>query len=190
MLVERGVEVSWPPVPSGDGDDDLDRRGHERRRAVPVPAPAGARRHPMRVAFVGAGAIARTHIGMLADAAGTDVVAVCDPAASSGRARPRPPGARRPTPNGRRCSRPSGPMPCSCARRPGSHAPAALGALAARDSRLSREAARAYAGRRLAIARRLGGEPAASARSGYQWRSLEWSPPLVRRSRARRRGCW
>ena len=33
----------------------------------------------MRVAFVGAGVIARTHIGLLAEAGGADVVAVCDP---------------------------------------------------------------------------------------------------------------
>ena len=48
----------------------------------------------MRVAFVGAGAIARTHSALLADAAGTSVVGVCDPIVERAQARrgraPRP----------------------------------------------------------------------------------------------------
>ena len=63
----------------------------------------------VRVAFVGAGAIARAPRGArLAGHVGHQVVAVCDPIARAG-AEPRPAPAPRPTPTGGRCSTPSRP---------------------------------------------------------------------------------
>src|SRR4029079_12252516 len=63
-------------LPVGHRADDLDRRRVERRRAVPVPRPPAGER--MRVGFIGAGAIARSHLGILADLPDTTVAAVCD----------------------------------------------------------------------------------------------------------------
>ena len=123
----------------------------------------------MRVAFVGAGVIARTHIGLLAEAGGADVVAVCDPILE--RAATAAPGA---VPYADweamlESERPDAVFVCSP---PGSHAAPVLGAFARRHPRLSREAARAHARRRPGDRRRLGAAGCVCA-VGYQWRSLD-----------------
>src|SRR5581483_11906048 len=78
-------------VPVGDGDDDLDGRCYLGRRAVPVPRPSGAA--GVRVAVAGAGAIARTHAGHLAEL-GHELAAACDPDTDRARALAEPGGGR------------------------------------------------------------------------------------------------
>ena len=74
-LEARGVEVSWPPWPSGDARDDLDDGRDQRGRPVPVHAAPGA---AVRVALIGAGAIAQRHVAVLERREGVSVAAVCD----------------------------------------------------------------------------------------------------------------
>jgi myo-inositol 2-dehydrogenase/D-chiro-inositol 1-dehydrogenase len=125
----------------------------------------------MRVAFVGAGAIARTHIGILADTGLADVVAVCDPAAERASAAAAACGAAayaewEPMLD---AERPDAVFVCTP---PAHHAPPALGALRRGiPAYLEKPLARTLAAG-LAIA--AGWEKSGCVCAvGYQWRSLE-----------------
>jgi predicted dehydrogenase len=123
----------------------------------------------VRVAFVGAGAIARTHIGLLAGPDGHEVVAVCDPIID--RAQAASPGARpyaewEPMLD---AERPDAVFVCSP---PGGHAAPLLGALARRiPAYVEKPLARTLAdGLAMVAAWEAAGCVCAV---GYQWRSLD-----------------
>ena len=123
----------------------------------------------MRVAFVGAGVIARTHIGLLAEAGGADVVAVCDPILE--RAATAAPGA---VPYADweamlESERPDAVFVCSP---PGSHAAPVLGAFARGiPVYLEKPLARTLADGLAIVA---GWERSGCVCAvGYQWRSLD-----------------
>ena len=66
-------------VPVGLGDDDLDDGRDQRRCPVPVPGAAGRRgRGRVRIGLIGAGAIARRHVGGAVRLDGVELAAVCD----------------------------------------------------------------------------------------------------------------
>src|SRR4051794_29263532 len=66
-------------VPLGLGDDDLDHGFDQRRCPVPVPGAAGRRgTGRVRIGLIGAGAIARRHVGVLSALDGVELAAVCD----------------------------------------------------------------------------------------------------------------
>jgi myo-inositol 2-dehydrogenase / D-chiro-inositol 1-dehydrogenase len=123
----------------------------------------------MRVAFVGAGVIARTHIALLAGPDGHEVVAVCDPIAD--RAQAASPGAR-PYAEWEAmldAERPDAVFVCAP---PGGHAAPLLGALARRiPAYVEKPLARTLAdGLAMVAAWEAAGCVCAV---GYQWRSLD-----------------
>ena len=123
----------------------------------------------MRVAFVGAGAIARTHIALLAGPDGHEVVAVCDPIVDRAQAASR--GAR-PYAEWEAmldAERPDAVFVCSP---PGGHAAPVLGALARRiPAYVEKPLARTLAdGLAMVAAWEAAGCVCAV---GYQWRSLD-----------------
>ena len=113
-LEARGVEVSWPPWPSGDARDDLDDGRDQRRRPVPVHAPSG---EAVRVALIGAGAIAQRHVAVLERRDGVERCRGVRHRCGARVAARRPAPGRPPTPTGRRCSTARRWTPCSSARR-------------------------------------------------------------------------